>query len=639
MAYHTDPLRPNTAVLLIPYTSPTLKYSPYADLTGNTNVVEWFARWVSRFHPSFQLVVALNSEGSARVLGPIAKRAQATPFRLSSRSKLPALIEIADASGAQHVAMLPIGLPLCPAELLGFAWRHHHSAENHSTLVADLPRLFAPQIYSREGLEILASIPAAGVPLEPADLAQRCLGIQNQPGQQLLLRASPLWALRCLPIKNSDIPFGASFQNEQDLALFRAALSTEEPQTASFRDGEGLRHMKRLLISETERRRSKDFALRRPRRAASLPRVLFVSNTSAFSGSEEVLCTIAENIDRRRFTASALVGGAGHLSDRLANSVTTVFVPELDFSKPTLRSLETACSTLNETDPDIVHCNGAVGFPFVAALKLRGTPWVQHAHTVDLHALAEQCLSSDAIVAVSEFVAHHLNYLDVDPARVRLIRNCVDTTTRFVPGLRDRWEARQRLGLPAEPFIAIYPARISALKGHLTLLAALARVLRRDSDVHLVLAGEAISEPEHYDALHQFAESQDLTAHITEIPFVPDMPALYAAADALVFPAEYEPLGLCILEAMAMGVPVIASRSGGIPEIVDHERTGLLVDPRQPEAIEEALLRMMRDLDLRRTLSNAGIEYVRVNHSVSRFARSIEDLYSEILQLAASRKA
>ncbi len=284
----------------------------------------------------------------------------------------------------------------------------------------------------------------------------------------------------------------------------------------------------------------------------------------------------------------------------------SIIVPEADFAAPTLKNLEIACETLNHCDPDIVHCNGLIGFPLLAALKLSGKPWVQHVHNLDVRPLAEQCTSANIILTVSQFVASWLFSLDIDPAKVRVLPNCVNTVERFVPSSLSRVEARRKLGIPSNGFVILYPARFAKLKRHFVLLSALRQVVQDGHNVHLVLAGEATTEPNLYDELHVFAETNALSQCLTEFSFVRDMPQLYAAADALVFPAEQEPFGLCILEAMAMGIPVIASRSGGIPEFVKHEKTGIRVEPGQPLALTNAILQMISDPILKGEVIHRG---------------------------------
>lgn len=100
---------------------------------------------------------------------------------------------------------------------------------------------------------------------------------------------------------------------------------------------------------------------------------------------------------------------------------------------------------------------------------------------------------------------------------------------------------------------------------------------------------------------------------------------------ALVFPADQEPLGLCILEAMATGMPVIASGSDGIPEIVVHERTALLVTPSDPHALAHAILRMISEPGLRERLSAKGLQYLRQQHSLADYAGSVASLYEKLL--------
>lgn len=235
------------------------------------------------------------------------------------------------------------------------------------------------------------------------------------------------------------------------------------------------------------------------------------------------------------------------------------------------------------------------------------------------------------MISVSRFVAQELSRLDLAPSRIRVIPNSVDSSGRFNRDKHLAGKAREMLGLPPASFVLVYPARFAPSKRHLVLLSALSELLRNGEKIHLVLAGETLTQPNYYDQVWKFANAHDLTGAVSAFPFVENMPALYAASDALVFPAEHEPFGLCILEAMAMGVPVIAANSGGIPEIVANGMTGLLTQPGDSKALAAAIAAVKNDQQMRCKLSSAATHYVKLRHSVADFIKSIANVYDQVL--------
>ncbi len=160
------------SILFIQHPSDTLTYCPYADSIGNKSVIEWFYEWLRSAHPSLDAIIVTNSRHIAEDLQRITDRIGALVVCVPRRSKLHALQHLAKLyRSADYLELLPIGLPLAPADLLRSVNQHHLAVNNHCTLVFDLPPLFSPQIYTSEGLDILAQIPTSSMSLDPTALA------------------------------------------------------------------------------------------------------------------------------------------------------------------------------------------------------------------------------------------------------------------------------------------------------------------------------------------------------------------------------------------------------------------------------------------------------------------------------------
>ena len=108
-----------------------------------------------------------------------------------------------------------------------------------------------------------------------------------------------------------------------------------------------------------------------------------------------------------------------------------------------------------------------------------------------------------------------------------------------------------------------------------------------------------------------------------------DVPAVTAALDVAVLPSYREAQGLSILEAMALGRPVVASAVGGIPEMIDHGRTGLLVPPREPDILADAITRLLTDHPYADTLGKAGRTLVEERFCAELMVREVETIYDE----------
>lgn len=271
-------------------------------------------------------------------------------------------MELAHTFDGCDIELLPIGLPFAPLQLLQCTREHHRASDNDCTVIADLPSAFAPQIYARSGLQTIANLSPANFAGQPAELLMHLLRVQQQSQGEQFIRAVPFLAARHFGLRPADIPFDFSLAGPQDVILLREAVKDCSAPVA-FKGGEGLVRLKARLIDRNEATRKVALHLNRSTKSEYPRKVLFVSNASAFSGAEDVLCTIYENLDPQRFNASALIGMPGHLASRLQHTGNPIIIAGKDFSLSSIENLRIASDALNTLKPDIVHCNGLIGFP------------------------------------------------------------------------------------------------------------------------------------------------------------------------------------------------------------------------------------------------------------------------------------
>jgi glycosyltransferase involved in cell wall biosynthesis len=195
-------------------------------------------------------------------------------------------------------------------------------------------------------------------------------------------------------------------------------------------------------------------------------------------------------------------------------------------------------------------------------------------------------------------------------ARVRTIWNGIDVS-RFA-------YAGPQTGGPA-----VLVARLSPEKDADTLLRAAALVARDDPAFRLEIAGDGVCLPD----LRARAAELGLNERVRFLGEVRDVPSLLARASVFVLSSLTEGISLTLLEAMARGLPVVATRVGGNPEVVADGETGLLVPPRDPAALAAALLRVRRDPDHARELGRAGRRRVEAHFDVCRMVADYESLY------------
>jgi glycosyltransferase involved in cell wall biosynthesis len=162
------------------------------------------------------------------------------------------------------------------------------------------------------------------------------------------------------------------------------------------------------------------------------------------------------------------------------------------------------------------------------------------------------------------------------------------------------------------------------VKGHACLIEAARIVCRAVPSAKFVLVGDGAERPK----LEQQVGQAGLEKNFLFLGLRQDVPELLACCDLSVLPSEAEGLPNSVLESMAAGLPVVATRVGGTPEIIIDGVNGLLVPPRNPPALADAILRVLQDADLARRLSRTGQARMRTRFSYDRLIAQLEQLYS-----------
>ena len=232
--------------------------------------------------------------------------------------------------------------------------------------------------------------------------------------------------------------------------------------------------------------------------------------------------------------------------------------------------------------------------------------------------------SAHRVIAVSHKMREDiLEYFKADPARVVVIHNGIDPDQFRRTTDRD---ALDRLGVRA-PYV-LFVGRITDQKGIFHLLEA---ALALPAGVQVVLCASAPDTPEIEERLRRAVTGQPNVKWINEMVPVPVVTQLYSHAAVFCCPSVYEPFGLINLEAMACEAPVVASGVGGILEVVEDGKTGLLVPPAQPAALAEALTRVLGNPDLARDMGKAGRRRVEEKFAWASVAERTEQVYADAI--------
>ncbi len=235
------------------------------------------------------------------------------------------------------------------------------------------------------------------------------------------------------------------------------------------------------------------------------------------------------------------------------------------------------------------------------------------------------CQVADAIVAVSPLVLHELTSLyEAPPAKGRVVPCGVSESWFSSVPSEHLPDLRSALAEPEEPLL-LFVGRLDPEKGVDVLLEAFALLLRSFPTLRLAIAGRGQNQA----ALETLAREKGLMERTRFLGYVagPALEALYKSATVLTCPSTYEPFGIVPLEGMINRLPVVVSDTGGMADIVEHEKSGLKVPPGQPGLLAEALSRILGNSAFARTLAEAGQTRARSRYGWDSVALQVESSY------------
>jgi glycosyltransferase involved in cell wall biosynthesis len=369
-------------------------------------------------------------------------------------------------------------------------------------------------------------------------------------------------------------------------------------------------------------------------------RVLQVITSLDRGGAENHLLALLTHADRSRFEfETAVLRGDGELVSAFRQAGIQVHLLKAH-SRLDPFALARLVKLLRDGRYDIVHSHLFRADIFaglaVARLGEHAPLLVSTRHNDDRFFLnpfvgiAHYMVSSrqDLIIAISDHIARFTVTRGVRyPARVRRVYHGIEPTVTEALE-RDGQRIRAELGLSSEDFLVGNVGRLALQKGQRHLIAAMPLLLERVPRAHLVIAGRGDLE----EYLRDLSLEVGVADRVHVLGPRRDVPALMHAMDVFAMPSIWEGFGLVLLEAMAAGRPIVASRVATIPEVVVDGATGLLVPAGDPVALAEALVRLANAPDQAGAYGQAGRERLRTQFSIEKMVGDTELLYREVLE-------
>ncbi|MEK7567127.1 MAG: glycosyltransferase family 4 protein [Patescibacteria group bacterium] len=376
-------------------------------------------------------------------------------------------------------------------------------------------------------------------------------------------------------------------------------------------------------------------------------KILYLITKSVWGGAGKYVYDLALAAKENGHDVTVAAGGHGMLADRLERArIPFISLGELKREMGLLGSLRIFFNTLKlflSVKPHIVHANSpqAAGIGGVALFLYRVLAWrpglqaIYTAHGWSYHEARPKwqtfliklfskitCLFYQKIICVSEYDRQSALKLKIAPSHKLLtIHNGVDENEiKFMP----REEARRRLNLSKTEFLTVGTVgEFTKNKGQAYFVGALKTLKDRD----IKFQGLIIGWGELKQNLESRIQNLELKEKISLIDSLSTASSYLKAFDIFVLPSIKEGLPYTLLEAGLAGLPVIAASVGGVPEIIENEKTGLLVEPANASELAKAILRLIQDENLRKTLGENLRQKVLKNFSKKEMLEKTFALY------------
>jgi glycosyltransferase involved in cell wall biosynthesis len=381
--------------------------------------------------------------------------------------------------------------------------------------------------------------------------------------------------------------------------------------------------------------------------------ILYINYSNELGGAEKSLLDILETLDRTRYRPILLTFGRGRLSSRARDArVEVVEIPDafalsvfrrerMAFSlikslwriPRFLRQLVQVRQVIQRRTIDIVHTNNPKSH-LMGSIASAGL--VRHVvfHMRDIFTRGSLSFFLFALlgrwrkpttIAISAAVMRSL------PGALKRNALIVYNGFRLPVIQRPRSKVRRMLGIPDSDKLLVTAGRIVPWKGLDLLLEAMA-LLVKSVACRLCIVGDVIYwDKDYLPMLRRRARSLSIADRVVFTGFVDDVNSILAAADLCVLPSKNEPFGRTLVEAMLCEVPVAAFRQGGPVEIIDDNRTGLLLDKRDPATLAAAAEYLLRDDEKRRAMGRAARQAAIRRYALSAMQDNLDRLYSRLL--------
>lgn len=373
-------------------------------------------------------------------------------------------------------------------------------------------------------------------------------------------------------------------------------------------------------------------------------KILYLQETSQISGAENSLMKLVENIDKTKFKPIFILPSEGPFSRKLRQlgiEVSLINFPKIRRVAGVFKTVKEMLRIIKEKNVALIHSNSIrTNIYAMIAGKLSGTPVIWHQRNLITNEIIDPdrlfSFIPDRIICNSYAIAKRFLRLGRLPAKVRVVYNGVDVK-EFNPAISGG-KIRNEFNIRPDEVVVGTASRFNEYKGHDVFFRAakviLAEMPEIAGNLRLLIAGGAVFEQdkprERY--LRNIVKDLNIGDKVIFMGFRDDMPEVYAAMNIVVLPSRAEACGRVIFEAMASGKPVVATDSGGTPEIVVDGITGCLFRPDDVRMLADKIAFLAKNISTAKKFGEAGRKRIEENFKIEKNVEQIEKNYLELIQ-------
>lgn len=367
-------------------------------------------------------------------------------------------------------------------------------------------------------------------------------------------------------------------------------------------------------------------------------KILLMTDEARIGGGQKHILLLATSLNRKKYDVAVACERQGYLVDQLQKAGIRHLTVEMS-NRLSPKSLRGCMNALREFKPDVLHTHGGTpGLWGRLAARLSGVPIVVHTYH-GLHILYRGAFVRAALLwlerALLRITSHIICVSSADFVSAKqhrllrvphasIVRNGV--VVGPVKSSSVGKKLRARLSIPSKGIIVGSIGRMHHQKGYFYLLRAASVIVRERKDVYFVLVGDG----PQMDQVQQESERMGLADHVRFMGAVDNASELIPSFDMFVLPSLWEGFPIVLLEASAAARPIIATAINGNMEIVRDGVNGILVPPRDPKRLSEAILQLVAQPALRRKLGKSARSQALREYDVKKMVKNITDIYETL---------